>query len=51
VDLVNEFMGGNHASMNLAWGAVVYDIWRQRNDLKHGIQIRREEILEMVNLR
>jgi hypothetical protein len=24
----------------LAWGASIYDIWRQRNDVKHGNQIR-----------
>jgi hypothetical protein len=27
----------------LAWGAAVYNIWRQRNDVKHGNQIRTEE--------
>ena len=27
----------------LAWGAAVYNIWRQRNDVKHGNRINLEE--------
>lgn len=27
----------------ISWGAAVYSIWKQRNDIKHGNQIMTEE--------